>query len=343
MHGNGTVHHFDSLPEVGRPAAPLAGLDAVVRQAPLIGVIRNPRSHRNAGDPPEWTGRGSVLVEMPDRRSELQAILARFAERRVDYLVVDGGDGTVRDVLTCGAGIFGDRWPTLIVLPNGKTNALAADLGLPGDWSLTDALEAIHSGRLAHRRPLVVAQRDNTDARVQGFVFGAGAFNAAIGLGQAAHRRGAFNAVAVGVTAVWSLVQALFGSEGNVWRRGTPMRLYDATDGELPHSGIERLDQRYLLFASTLTRFPAGLRPFAGVEGALRASVIDNSRLGLLVRLPLIFRGVVGEGLRRRGYHVFGMDRLRLDIGDRFILDGEAFPAGLYELSLGPKLRFVVP
>jgi hypothetical protein len=40
---------------------------------------------------------------------------------------------------------------------------------------------------------------------------------------------------------------------------------------------------------------------------------------------------------------VHGVETLRLDIGDRFILDGEAFPAGRYQLSLGPKLRFVVP
>lgn len=339
----GTVHLFDRLPEVTRPASPLAGLDAVARQAPLIGVIRNPRSHRNAGDPPEWTGRGSMLVETPDRRSELQAIIARFAERRIDYLVVDGGDGTVRDVLTCGAGIFGERWPPLIVLPNGKTNALAADLGLPTKWTLGEAMEAIHRGRLEVRWPLVVTQRGKPEAQVHGFVFGAGAFTAAIGLGQAAHRRGAFNAVAVGVTAVWSLAQALFGSAGNVWRRNTAMRLYDGEGRELPHSGIERRDERYLVFASTLSRFPAGLRPFAHLGGTLRASVIDNSRLGLLLRLPLIFRGIVGEGLRRRGYHVFGLDRLRIDVDDRFILDGEAFPPGRYDLSLGPKLRFVVP
>jgi hypothetical protein len=56
--------------------------------------------------------------------------------------------------------------------------------------------------------------------------------------------------------------------------------------------------------------------------------VIDNSRFGLAVRTPVVFRGVVSESLRRRGYHVHSVDTLRLDIGDRFILDGEAFPAG---------------
>ena len=341
MHG--TVHLFDRLPEVARPSAPTAAAAAPVRPVPLVGVIRNPRSHRNTGTPPEWTGRATLLLETPAKRSELQAILERFAERRVDYIVVDGGDGTVRDVLTCGAGIFGETWPPLIVLPNGKTNALAVDLGLPVAWSLADALEATQSGGIEQRRPLVVSQRDNADARVQGFVFGAGAFAAAVSLGQRAHQRGAYNALGVFVTAIWGLLQALFGGERNQWRRGTPMRLFDGEGRELPHSGIGRADERYLLFASTLGRFPARIHPFGALEGALRLAVIDNSRFGLSVRTPIVFRGVVSEALRRRGYHVHSSETVRLDIGDRFILDGEAFPAGRYQLSLGPKLRFVVP
>jgi len=342
MHG--TVHLFDRLPQVARSEAPPVRKAAPpVRALPLVGVIRNRRSHRN-GDPlPEWRGRATLLVELPARRSELNEILARFAEKRVDYIVVDGGDGTVRDVLTCGAGIFGESWPPLIVLPNGKTNALATDLGLPTDWTLADALSAAEEGKSAYRRPLVVAQRDNANARVQGFVFGAGAFSAAISLGQDAHRRGAFNSMAVIVTALWSFFQALFGSPGNVWRRGTKMQLRDAEGRELPHSGRGRSDERYLVFASTLDRFPGGFRPFREPSGSLRMALLDNSRLSLLLRVPLIFTGQVSEGTRRLGYQTLGLEKAEIDIAEHFILDGEAFPAGRYSLSLGPKLRFVIP
>ena len=92
-----------------------------------------------------------------------------------------------------------------------------------------------------------------------------------------------------------------------------------------------------------LERLPAGIHPFGTLKAALRLAVMDNSRFGLVVRTPTVFRGVVSDGLRRRGYHVHSPDTLRLDLGGRFILDGEAFPAGRYQLSLGPKLRFVVP
>lgn len=341
MHGS--VHLFDHLPQIARPKSRPAGASAPARQVPLVGVIRNLRSHRKDGDGPEWTGPATLLIETPRKRTELTSILSRFAERRVDYVVIAGGDGTVRDVLTCGAGIFGESWPPLVVLPNGKTNALAVDLGLPAKWGLAEALEALQSGRIAQRRPLVVAQRDNADARVQGFAFGAGAYTAAIGLGQQAHDKGAFQNLGVGITVVWSLLQALFGSRGNVWRRGTPTRLTDGRGREIPHSGIGLAHERYLVFASTLDRFPAGLRPFAQAPGLLRAAVLDNSSPGLLLRLPLIFRGKVSERMRRLGYHLVADDALEIDLGDRFILDGEAFPAGRYRLSLGPKLRFVVP
>ena len=341
MHG--TVHLFDRLPQVTRPAAPLGGAAAPVRKVPLVGVIRNLRSHRQATALPEWSGRANLMIETPEQRSELQDVLARFAERRVDYIVVAGGDGTVRDVLTCGEGYFGESWPPLIIVPSGKTNALAVDLGLPVKWSLEEALEALVQGRIEQRQPLVVAQRDDADARVQGFVFGAGAYASAIQLGQLAHDKGAFNSLGVGVTVIWALLQTLFGNARNVWRRGTPMRLLDEQGREVPHSGFGRRDERHLIFASTLDRFPAGIRPFGNDGEVLRAAVMDSSHRGLMLRLPLVSRGIVSERMRRLGYHQIAADGLQIDIAERFILDGEAFPGGRYRLSLGPKLRFVVP
>ena len=154
---------------------------------------------------------------------------------------------------------------------------------------------------------------------------------------------GACNNLAVGVTAIWAFLQTLFGNARNVWRRGTPMRLHDASGAELAHSGFGRRDERHLVFASTLGRFPAGMRPFGNHGAGLRAAVIDSTKRALLLRLPLIFRGIVSPKMRRFGYHVIEAEGVQIDITERFILDGEAFPGGRYQLTLGPKLRFVVP
>ncbi|HEX8527149.1 diacylglycerol/lipid kinase family protein, partial [Allosphingosinicella sp.] len=56
---------------------------------------------------------------------------------RVDpkVLVINGGDGTVQATLTelHHGNHFGDRRPPVAVLPSGKTNLIALDLGLRGD------------------------------------------------------------------------------------------------------------------------------------------------------------------------------------------------------------------
>lgn len=342
MHGS--IHLFERLPQVD--AIPRAANDRAlssVRTRPLVGLIRNARSHRNEGRLDADALPEGVLLATPGRRSELVGVLADFAAKRVDYIAIDGGDGTVRDVLTCGAGVFGDSWPMLIVLPGGKTNALALDIGVPTDWSFDDALAAVQDGGIVRRQPLVVAQRDNERAQVRGFVLGAGVFNHVIALGQRSHDLGAFNQTVVAITTVWSAAQAMLGLPGNKWRTGTPMRIRRSDGTQLPHRGGLPQDERYLLFASTLQTFPAGMDPFRDVEDPLQVAVIDNPGRRLLLSLPSIFRGTSGAATRRRGYHAFGDSAVDIDIGDAFILDGEAFPAGQYRLSAGPKLRFVVP
>lgn len=346
MHG--TVHLFEQLPLAAPPPLPLARalpgrLSSSTRRVPLVGVIRNPHSHRGGATQPAWTGRATLLVETPVKRRAIRAILARFAEQRIDYLVVDGGDGTVRDVLTCGADCFGDSWPPLIVMPSGKTNALANDLGVPSAWTLEEALRLAEEGRFVQRQPLIVSQADNADARVIGFALGAGLYSEAIGLGQESHRKGAFNAVAVALTAVWTLLRALLGRADDRWRRATPMVVRDDTGRPVPHSGLGREDERYVLFASTLDRFPAGLRPFRKVAGALRMALMDVARPGLLLRAPLMLTGFASRRLGRHGYHLIGGSAFELELDGRFILDGEAFPAGHYRIAAGPTLRFVAP
>lgn len=353
MHGS--IHRFERLPYVAPAAVRMESrIAAPVRARPLVGLIRNPRSHRNSnGARAQFNGHDAgegnlvlqhdLITRSPHRRSELPSILAEFAAARVDYVAIDGGDGTVRDVLTSGAGAFGETWPALIVLPHGKTNALAHDLGLPRDWTLAKALEAGKAGKVEMRRPLVLSQSDNENARVSGFVLGGGIFTSSVLLGQRAHDLGAFDAAVVGLTTVWSVLQAFFGGRDNRWRRGTAMRLRDAIGQELPHAGGAPADERFLLFASTLNNLPAGIRPFGDADGPLRLAVLDSARRSLLLRLPQITTGRISEATRALGYHAIGTDSMAFEIGDRFILDGEAFPAGSYRMKAGSKLRFVVP
>jgi diacylglycerol kinase (ATP) len=340
----GTIHLFERLPHVVDLPIGMSRdwTGAPARSRPLFGVIRNLRSHRNAGRMLDLHDTDDQIIACPTKRGELPAILADFAAREVDYIVMDGGDGTVRDVLTCGAGIFGESWPGLIVIPSGKTNALAYDLGVPANWTLEDGIAAARIGNFVRRQPLVVQQQGNARAQVRGFVIGGGVFTRAITLGQKSHNMGAFNNAVVGLTALWTAAQAMLGNAGNIWRRGTRMSI--RVDGQdLPHRGGMAETERYVLFGSTLRRFPAGLDPFRGVNTPMRMGVIDNAKRGLMLRLIAIFRGTASEATIARGVHVFGAETVEWEIGENFILDGEAFPAGHYRVSAGQPLRFVVP
>lgn len=340
---------FQSLPSFGDEmlADRLPSRRAIRRgpAVPLVGSIRNPRSHRNKGIPAEMGDCWNILTETPRTREELQESLLEFARRGIDYLVVDGGDGTVRDVLTCGADIFGDHWPSLIVLPKGKTNALAVDLGLPNHWSLAEALAAAHKGYTVNRRPLRITPAKGSARAVQGFFLGTGIFSLATEAGQEAHRRGAFNSFAVGLTTLWGILQSLFGRAGNPWRRGTRTRIVDRSTGRaLPRTGRGRPDERYMTVATTFERFPLGARPFGrNVAPGLKLAVLDYPTRWVVALVPAILYGFWASFLDRNGAQRFQVSEVDLDIGSAFILDGEALAAGRYILDEGPELTFVVP
>ena len=112
----------------------------------------------------------------------------------------------------------------------------------------------------------------------------------------------------------------------------------------LPDSGRGGPDTRYLLLASTLDRFPLGIKPFGPHKQGLMIALVDAPLRRIMGLIPLLATGAHWAGLSRLGAHRISLDEdLSLEIGDRFILDGEYFPAGRYVLRQGAPLRFVVP
>ncbi|MDP1027543.1 diacylglycerol kinase family protein [Sphingomonas sp. KR1UV-12] len=302
-----------------------------------IGIICNPRAHRNhgAGYAAGVPGADSVLIAAPRTTEALVETLAGFAERRIDLLVIDGGDGTVRDVLTAAGQLWQRDWPAIAVIPSGKTNALAIDLGVPAGWTLGDALSAMAQGRTVIRRPVEIA-RDDDSLPLRGFLFGTGAFVKATELAQHTHRAGAFNGVAVGLALGWALMLTAFGARDNAWRAG------DRMDVRLPGGPVER-DPLYLLLASTLERLPVGLRPFGRPRQGLKLLTVDAPPRWLPVTVPALLGGSEAAWLKRAGFH--NRDAAAFDVtpDDGFILDGELFAGGQLSVHQGPVLSFVVP
>lgn len=307
-------------------------------------MIRNPRSRYHLGAAPAPIYRHNVMVEAPETRAGLRDALAMFAARGIDLLVIDGGDGTIRDVLTCAGDSFGAQWPDIAVLPAGKTNALAIDLDLPADWTLDEAMEAAVRGRTIARSPVEIVDRTAGHARVRGFLFGAGGFLAATELAQHTHRAGAFNGLAVGLALAGAIGSTLFGRADNRWRRGSRIALRYADDARALHGASTDSDAaRYMMLASTLERLPAGLKPFGRTRPGLKSLVVDAPPRGLATSVPFLLAGHEGAWLETRGYHRIDASAFDVAFDAGFILDGEAFPGGTYRVAQGAPLHFVVP
>jgi hypothetical protein len=310
---------------------------------PVVGVIYNPRSHRNQGQDLALAALPNVHVAQPEGREAIAHALADFHRLGVEFLVINGGDGTVRDVLTAGETVFAGGWPALAVLPKGKTNALNVDLGAPANWNLDDAVAAFPKGRRVVRRPLRVVPLDGP-APMLGFILGAGGYAMGVRAGQDAHRMGAFNSLAVGVTAAWGVLQGLFGTDHNPWRRGSAMEILLGPErAPLPHAGFGYDGRRSVMLASTLERFPVGLKIFGPHRAGLKIAAMDRPRRRLLAAMPAILAGWHPHWLEAAGMHFRSTESFEFAIADEFILDGEAFAGGCFRVEQGPPLSFVVP
>jgi diacylglycerol kinase (ATP) len=297
------------------------------------GVIWNQRSHRNkAGSPAPLPD--DVLGIVPEHESELFAGLRGLAAEGVELVVIDGGDGTVREVLTRLPEAYGGRYPLLAIVPNGKTNALALDLGVPLGASLEDILAAARSGKRAKKRHcLEVLRAGQVLPERRGFLFGLGAFVRGTELAQKNHDRGFFDNAAIGVTLAGAAVRTLFGGADDPWRRGEAARLSFA-----PETG-----QWFLVLASTLKRFPLGLKPFGEPHEGLKVLSIEAPPRRLLSAVPTILRGADPPWLAASGYRRDDLAAFDLDFPGDFVLDGEIFEGGALSLRQGPELEFVIP
>lgn len=317
---------------------------------PIIGVIYNPRSHLNQGRDLVVEKNENIHIVQPKRRGDIEVALREFQALGVQYLIINGGDGTVRDVLSRGLEVFGFDWPEIAVLPKGKTNALNIDLGAPKDWTLERAIKDWDSAPRIIRHPMLVKRLvgppadDMWPGAKLGFILGMGGYRHGVAAGQSAHKLGAFNGLAVGLAALWGVLQCVFGSNSNKWRRGDKMEITLAPNDEpLPHSGRGFEGRRSVVLASTLERFPAGIKLFGHLKEGLKLTVLDSPRRHILAALPAILYGLAPRDMTQSGLHRVTTEGFSFTMDDGFILDGEEYPGGTYEVSYGPALRFIVP
>ncbi len=307
-----------------------------------IGVISNDRSHANKKDGSLAELRQSsddVIVARLHRRSngdrsDLDQVLADFAAQGVELIVVDAGDGTIRDIVTRLDDAFAGNWPAFALVPSGKTNAIAADVGHSGKG--VKALDRLLAARDAGTLGQQVTERAALEITwpghrpMRGFLFGYAAFTEGVRFAnERVHSAGVNKGLAVLLSIGGAMRRVLAGS-------GIAARL--TVDGACVNAG-----RSFVMLASTLHVLTPNLRPFWD-RGQGSVNWLD-----LPAPLPRWLVGVVRMALGRpkpwmeaAGYRSGRAQDLEVSLDTPFVLDGELFEAdGPIRITATQPIRFV--
>lgn len=319
-----------------------------------VGVIRNPRSQRNrvARDPgpePEVLS-GRLRLDVPMTPEALAETLREYRDAGIDHVVVDGGDGTLREVLTLLPAIYGDRLPTISLIASGNTNLATADVGgfTRGPQALAQVLATVEGrapSRQSERTVIEAIWPDGSRPPVSGFFLGSAGYLRGWRMAHAdIHRRGLWHRWGVAATVAGAAWQVITGRPDSDWQRGSPLSL--AVDDGEPRDGA-----RFVFLATSLDTLFMGLWPFWNQDGdasrPLRWLDIDAPPPGFARGLRGLLRGQPSSAMRASGAYRSGQARrLRLRLQEELVIDGEAYAPdrdGLIELRPGARFRFHAP
>ena len=317
--------------DAAAPALPWAAVASRVAR-PRIALLSNPRSTGNiaqlarirayCADHPDIF---HYEVEHVDQVGDAMKSIARV---RPKMLVINGGDGTVQASLTeiHNGGHFGASPPPMAVLPSGKTNLIALDLGMRGDPIVTlERLVGLAQGDLRDHvvaRELIALQKDGSERPVIGmFLGGAGLADTMLYCRNKIYPLGLPNAISHVLTAIAVIFRLLFGVRASFLPpKAAPLQV---STGSSPS-----LTGRFtLLIVTTLEKLL--LSGAVGGEGRGRLKLVAIEERPSSV-LRALLAGLTGgyKGHELRGIHFQEVDEITIE-GDssNVILDGETFSA----------------
>jgi diacylglycerol kinase (ATP) len=309
-----------------------------------IGIVSNPRSRRNLRAPEtaarlaRLVGGAGELREVATPQALAEALDA-FRRAGVQALAVNGGDGTLHQVVTALDASWGPTpWPLLMALRGGTMSTVARVHGTAGrpERVVQRLLEELRAGREppAAERDLLAVEGEGLPRRC-GFLFGTGlavrfleawyagghpSWRSALGL----FLRAAGSAVIRGklARALARPVEARVAGDGQEWPADTFLAVLA---GAVPEVGF-------------------GLAPLARCgeqPGFFHAVGVTGAPLQLALRLPAVW---LGRPWRRPLALDAVVRRLELDgPPGPFTLDGDLYGAqGRLAVRAGPVARLAL-
>jgi len=307
-----------------------------------IGVITNPRSSKNLGNPDLATELGYILgekgsFESPGDHRALEATVKRFLKHDIDVLAINGGDGTAHTAISAMVRSYaGKPLPKIMLLRGGTMNTVSSGLGISGKPAqLLDYLVTRYHREL----PFTTTKRAllKVDGDKYGFLFGNGICAHFL---EAYYEGGNPSPLKAATTLGHGIVSGLVG--GTYFKTMTrPWVGSVEVDGEIWPSR-----DWVAIGAGTVDDIGIGFRPFyKGPDQVDHFHVIGLDMRGpdLIWELPRVYRAQPMGHEKVRDQLVKHMV-LRSEQPISYMIDGD-FLRGGKELTVevGPAVEFILP
>jgi hypothetical protein len=261
---------------------------------------------------------------------QIAKALEMIARVKPKVLVINGGDGTVQSALTelYHGSHFEGTPPPVAVLPNGKTNLIALDLGAEGDplEALSRIIEVAKGDLSKHIvvRELIALSDGSEGARpVLGmFLGGAGLAETILYCRHKIYPLGLPNGLSHFLTAIAVLFSTIVRVPASFLpQRSKPVSISFIRNGEL-HGTFS------VLIVTTLEKLLLGGQ--AGNDkqrGLMKFLAVDQKPMAILKMIAASLRGKLGQ-TAMTGVHFGHGDVIRIDSEQsNVVLDGEVFQA----------------
>lgn len=304
----------------------------VVKTRPRVALLSNPKSTGNLA---QLSRIRAYCADHPDlfhyeveHVDQIGDALESIARVRPKMLVINGGDGTVQAALTemHNRNSFGETPPPMAVIPSGKTNLIALDLGVHGDpIAALERLVEIAQGDLSQHlvaRELIALRKDGSERPVIGmFLGGAGLADTMLFCRDKIYPLGLPNAVSHALTFIALLFRIIFGVRASFLPpKATPLQVSTSTAGSMT-------GRFTLLIVTTLEKLLLAGETGGEGHGPLKLVAVEEKPLSILRAL---IAGLTGgyKGRELRGIHFAEVDEITIEgESSNVILDGETFSA----------------
>ena len=299
-------------------------------------MLSNPKSTGNIAQLPRIR---EYCAEHPDvfhyeveHASQIGEAMKSIALVRPRVLAINGGDGTVQAALTelYNGGHFGDAPPPVAVLPSGKTNLIALDLGARGDpiETLERLITLVRTDNLAPytvARELIALRRGDDERPVIGmFLGGAGLADTMLYCRDKIYPLGLPNGLAHVITAFALLMKLLLRMKAGFLPPDPQPLSVSMREKD------DRISGRFSLLAvTTLEKLLLSSELGGRREGVLKLLAVEERPSSILRGLAASLAGKLGRE-KVRGVHFEEADEITIEgENSNVILDGETFRAVL--------------